>query len=58
MQPDGKILVKGYSNYLSWGYPGAPGDESYGYEQNHSVIRLNADVFRYELFRLHRRLHG
>ncbi|MGN8275129.1 calcium-binding protein [Pseudomonas sp. SMN5] len=43
IQPDGKILVGGYTEYLAWGYPGAPGEESYGYEQNHSVIRLNAD---------------
>ncbi|MDO7897366.1 calcium-binding protein [Pseudomonas citrulli] len=43
IQPDGKILVGGYTQYLAWGYPGAPGEESYGYEQNHSVIRLNAD---------------
>ncbi|WLH45403.1 calcium-binding protein [Pseudomonas beijingensis] len=43
IQPDGKILVGGYTEYLAWGYPGAPGEESYGYEQNHSVVRLNAD---------------
>ena len=43
VQADGKILVGGYTDYLAWGYPGAPGEESYGYEQNHSVIRLNAD---------------
>ncbi|MCE0462213.1 calcium-binding protein [Pseudomonas uvaldensis] len=43
IQPDGKILVGGYTEYLAWGYPGAPGEESYGYEQNHSIIRLNAD---------------
>jgi serralysin len=43
IQPDGKILVAGYTEYLAWGYPGAPGEESYGYEQNYSVIRLNAD---------------
>jgi len=43
VQPDGKILVGGYTEYLAWGYPGAPGEESYGYEQNHSIIRLNAD---------------
>ena len=43
IQPDGKILLGGYTEYLAWGYPGAPGEESYGYEQNHSVIRLNAD---------------
>ena len=43
IQPDGKILVGGYTEYLAWGYPGAPGEESYGYEQKHSVVRLNAD---------------
>ncbi|WP_053214574.1 calcium-binding protein [Pseudomonas sp. Q12-87] len=43
IQPDGKVLVAGYTEYLAWGYPGAPGEESYGYEQNYSVIRLNAD---------------
>ena len=43
VQSDGKILIGGYTEYLAWGYPGAPGEESYGYEQNHSVIRLNAD---------------
>ncbi|EJL05590.1 type I secretion target, putative [Pseudomonas fluorescens Q2-87] len=43
IQPDGKVLVVGYTEYLAWGYPGAPGEESYGYEQNYSVIRLNAD---------------
>ena len=43
IQPDGKILLGGYTEYLAWGYPGAPGEESYGYEQNHSVVRLNAD---------------
>ncbi|WP_434672799.1 calcium-binding protein [Pseudomonas sp. R1-15] len=43
IQPDGKILIGGYTEYLAWGYPGAPGEESYGYEQNHSVVRLNAD---------------
>ncbi|CAH0174251.1 calcium-binding protein [Pseudomonas brassicacearum] len=43
IQPDGKILVGGYTEYLAWGYPGAPGEESYGYEQNHSIVRLNAD---------------
>jgi serralysin len=43
IQPDGKILLGGYTDYLAWGYPGAAGEESYGHEQNHSVIRLNAD---------------
>jgi len=43
IQPDGKILIGGYTEYLAWGYPGAPGEESYGYEQNHCVVRLNAD---------------
>lgn len=41
--PDGKILVSGFTEYLAWGYPGAPGEESYGYEQDHSIVRLNAD---------------
>ena len=25
IQPDGKILVGGYTEHLAWGYPGAPG---------------------------------
>ncbi|WP_040263175.1 M10 family metallopeptidase C-terminal domain-containing protein [Pseudomonas massiliensis] len=40
---DGKIIVGGLTQYLAWGYPGAPGEESYGYEQNYSVVRLNTD---------------
>ena len=40
---DGKIVVGGLTQYLAWGYPGAPGEESYGYSQEYSVVRLNAD---------------
>jgi uncharacterized delta-60 repeat protein len=43
LQANGGILVGGYSQHLAWGYPGAPGEESYGYELDHSVIRLNPD---------------
>lgn len=43
VQADGKILVGGYTNHLAYGYPGALGEESYDYDQDHSVIRLNAD---------------
>jgi uncharacterized delta-60 repeat protein len=43
VRPDGKILIGGYTEYLAWGYPGAPGEESYGYEQDHSVVRLEAN---------------
>jgi serralysin len=43
VQPDGKILVGGYTEHLAWGYPGAPGEEAHGYRQDHSIIRLNAD---------------
>jgi serralysin len=38
---NGQILVGGYSQHLAWGYPGAPGEESYGYELDHSVVRLD-----------------
>ena len=40
---NGQILVGGYSQHLAWGYPGAPGEESYGYNLDHSVVRLNTD---------------
>jgi serralysin len=40
---NGQILVGGYSQHLAWGYPGAPGEESYGYELDHSVVRLNTN---------------
>jgi serralysin len=43
VQADGKILVGGYTNHLAYGYPGALGEESYDYDEDHSVIRLNAD---------------
>ena len=43
VQPDGKILVGGFTEHLAWGYPGAPGEEAYGFRQDHSIIRLNAD---------------
>lgn len=43
VQANGEILVGGYSQHLAWGYPGAPGEESYGYELDHSVLRLNTN---------------
>ncbi|WP_263265007.1 calcium-binding protein [Pseudomonas sp. RIT-PI-S] len=43
LQLDGKILLGGYSQHLEYGYQGAPGEESYAYDLDHSVVRLNAD---------------
>lgn len=40
---NGKIVVGAQTEYLAWGYPGAPGDESLGYEFDHAVLRLNAN---------------
>jgi uncharacterized delta-60 repeat protein len=43
VQATGGILIGGYSQHLAWGYPGAPGEESYGYELDHSVLRLDTN---------------
>lgn len=43
LRPDGKIIIGGGTDHLFWGYRGAPGDESMGYEYQHAVIRLNAN---------------
>jgi serralysin len=43
LQPDGKILVGGYSFYPIAGYSGSPGDESRASRADYSLVRLNAD---------------
>ena len=43
LQPDGKILVGGESFQTAIGYPGSPGDESYGTRGSFTAVRLNAD---------------
>ncbi|KEZ68274.1 calcium-binding protein, partial [Pseudomonas amygdali pv. tabaci str. ATCC 11528] len=43
LQPDGKILVGGESFQTAIGYPGSPGDESYGTRGSYTAVRLNAD---------------
>lgn len=43
LQPDGKILVGGESFKTAIGYPGSPGDESYGTRGSYTAVRLNAD---------------
>ncbi|WP_052469258.1 M10 family metallopeptidase C-terminal domain-containing protein [Pseudomonas massiliensis] len=42
-RPDGRIVIGGQTETLAWGYPGAPGDESWGYRFQHTVLRLNAN---------------
>lgn len=42
VQADGKILVAGYSDYISYSYPGSPLGY-YSTLENYSMIRLNAD---------------
>ncbi|MCF8984619.1 calcium-binding protein [Pseudomonas syringae] len=43
LQPDGKILVGGESFQTAVGYPGSPGDESYGTRGSFTAVRLNSD---------------
>ncbi|MFK7699706.1 calcium-binding protein [Pseudomonas caspiana] len=43
LQPDGKILVGGESFQTAIGYPGSPGDESYGTRGSYTAVRLNTD---------------
>lgn len=43
LQPDGKILVGGESFQTAIGYPGSPGDESYGTRGSFTSVRLNSD---------------
>lgn len=43
LQPDGKVLLVGFSGHNYVGYSGAPGDESYGIRSDLTVMRLNAD---------------
>jgi serralysin len=43
LQPDGKVLLAGFSQHNYVGYSGAPGDESYGTRSDRTVVRLNAD---------------
>jgi serralysin len=43
LQPDGKILIGGEDFQTAIGYPGSPGDESYGTRGNYTAVRLNAD---------------
>lgn len=42
VQADGKILIAGYSEYISYSYPGSPLGY-YSTLENYSMIRLNAD---------------
>ncbi|MEX6664312.1 calcium-binding protein [Pseudomonas sp. W2-17] len=43
LQPDGKILIGGESFQTAIGYPGSPGDESYGTRGSFTSVRLNSD---------------
>lgn len=43
LQPDGKIIVGGESFQTAIGYPGSPGDESYGTRGSFTSVRLNSD---------------
>jgi serralysin len=43
LQPDGKIIVGGESFQTAIGYPGSPGDESYGTRGSFTAVRLNSD---------------
>jgi serralysin len=43
LQPDGKIIFGGESFQTAVGYPGSPGDESYGTRGSFTAVRLNAD---------------
>jgi serralysin len=43
LQPDGKVLLAGFSQHNYVGYSGSPGDESYGTRSDRTVMRLNAD---------------
>ncbi|MBA1290542.1 calcium-binding protein [Pseudomonas japonica] len=43
LQPDGKIIVGGESFQTAIGYPGSPGDESYGTRGSFTAVRLNTD---------------
>ncbi|KAA8691304.1 Uncharacterized protein ALO80_00083 [Pseudomonas caricapapayae] len=43
LQPDGKIIVGGESFQTAIGYPGSPGDESYGTRGSYTAVRLNSD---------------
>ena len=43
LQPDGKIIVGGESFQTAIGYPGSPGDESYGTRGSFTAVRLNND---------------
>lgn len=43
LQPDGKILVGGQSFQTAIGYPGSPGDESYGTRGSYTAVRLDTD---------------
>lgn len=43
LQPDGKIIVGGESFQTAIGYPGSPGDESYGTRGSFTAVRLNSE---------------
>lgn len=43
LQPDGKVLLAGFSQHNYVGYSGAPGDEAYGTRSDRTVMRLNTD---------------